>query len=281
MEVGWKQSLTELGNYSVDQQRYILALALQGFARDQIPREPSRQENFKIAQTALLAFQDHATYYQDKIESMRAEAVENAKKSYDEIRRLRNEGTAVEQAEYENFRQNAFAVLGLLPSPQAVAVLGHFLNDPEDRDIKQRGDVLAFPPNCGAAARALNKLGIENPPNKNVATDPRWSEFDLREVDAWKDWWHEVKAGKRTYRFIGSDVEYGPDGPASKEVIERVGRDRKRDDERANGHPKVSTASEATPIGSQISKPSSIAAAMAACALIGAAVWCFLKRRAA
>jgi hypothetical protein len=65
---------------------------------------------------------------------------------------------------------------------------------------------------CRRAYDAISHLGIENPPTG--PSDRAGASYpDLERIDAWKNWWNEVKTGKRTYRFIGSDIEYGPDGP--------------------------------------------------------------------
>ncbi len=88
---------------------------------------------------------------------------------------------------------------------------------------------------------SIHALGIEHPPFRELRANPNGGIFG-GEVDAWKDWWNEVKEGRRTYRFMGSSIEYGSDGPASKELIQLVKCDRKRDDERAAGHRKSSTS---------------------------------------
>ena len=176
---------------------------------------------FHAAQRALLAIPGHANYYLDKIESLRSEVLENAAKPTAEIEAIRAAGReVVDYNTYANACGMAFPVLGLLPSSETVAVLGHYLNDPEGRDGKTllgdsryRGDVYPYPANAEEAAAAIGKLGIENPPWVKPKTI---SEGDTdREVNAWKDWWNKVKEGKRTYRFIGSNVEYGPEGPVS------------------------------------------------------------------
>jgi hypothetical protein len=285
MEVGWKQSLLELDRYSSNERRYILGRALQAFGSDQIPRDPARQESLEMAQSALLAIPGHAKYYQDKIESLRAEVLANAKIP-EEVARMQQEGKQpIHGGDYNDFRKQAFRVLGLLPSSETVAVLGYFLNDPESRDGRNmkgelipRNDVQPYPPNCGAAYIAIANLGIENPPG-GPKPDRRLYDYQLDQVDAWKDWWNEIKAGKRTYRFIGSKIEYGPDGPASKEAIQRSERNRKRDEERAGGHRKSSSAPDTNSVVAQVTKPLSIAGILVALTLVTGAVWYFLRGR--
>lgn len=205
-------------------------------------REKGERPVFHTAQQALLAIPGHATYYQDKIESLRKEVLDNATKSPAEIEAIRAERRKTAERQktvyfdcddfdrYANTCGVAFPVLGFLPSSETVAVLGHFLNDPEGRDGKtllgtsrsRGGDVYPYPANAEEAAVAIGKLGIENPPwvkPKSI----RDGDTD-REVDAWKDWWNEVKDGKRTYRFIGLSVEYGPNGPIAKQKVRQTER---------------------------------------------------------
>jgi hypothetical protein len=74
-------------------------------------------------------------------------------------------------------------------------------------------------------------LGIANPPTDGAIPDRQGYFYDLDKVDAWKAWWNEVKAGKRTYRFIGSSVEYGPDGPIEKDKVRQTGLKSKAGDQ--------------------------------------------------
>jgi len=288
MEVGWKQSLLEADRYSLDERRYVLARALQAFGSDKIPRQPERQENFQKAQSTLLSIPGHAKYYQEKIEAMRAEVLVNSKKSEAEISKMQDEGIEfVDVWSYESFSVNAFRTLAHLPSPECVAVLGFYLNDPVGRDGKTLpganrsnpgDDFDPRPINSEYAAIAIRKLGIEHPPFK-LYDDRGLGRVREGEVDAWKDWWNEVKEGRRTYRFIGSSVEYGPDGPASKEVVQRVERDRKRDGERAVGHKKSTSTPASEAAITQTNKPYSLTWLIAAVGLIGAAVWYFVSGR--
>jgi hypothetical protein len=210
---------------------------------------------FHAAQAALLAIPGHAKYYQDKIEQTRAFAKyyhglseeEQSKlqeqSREEEARRNSPVGNLTDRLDYDDVRSDAFNILGLLPSPETVAVLGHFLEDPEGRDGKDfRGYPIHIPgadagppaPNCGKAYFALGRLGIEYPPIP--PTNMEDVVLDQEHVDAWTGWWNEVKTGKRTYRFKGSPIEYGADGPATKEQIDKARTTRERDEKRAAGH---------------------------------------------
>jgi len=287
LEVGWKQSLIELDRYSTGEQRYILERALLAFGPDSIPRTPERQANFEKAQSTLLSIPGHAKYYQDKIEKMRAELLENSKKTREEIIQMHIDGKKVlDEPNYLSDSEVALRTLKFMPSAETVSVLGHFLNDPVGRDGKSLlGHPLSNPgddfgprlSHAEVATEMIRALGIEHPPFRDSK-----GTITPEEIDAWKDWWNEVKDGKRTYRFIGSKIEYGPDGPATKEVIQHAERDRKRDEEREAGHRKTSTAPETGSAVATVAKPFSLAGILAACALVGGAIWyCLRSRKAA
>jgi hypothetical protein len=198
--------------------------------------EKGERPVFHAARNLLLSIPGHATYFQNKLESLRAKTLELAKLPEDQDPYKMKVGQAF--GDYDMYQKSTvFPTLALLPSSETVAVLGHFLNDPEGRDGRdllgnrfQRSDVELAPINAGAAAIALRRLGIEHPPFRGFRDhDHRNFNYTPEEIDAWKDWWNEVKDGKRTYRFIGSPIEYGPDGPASKEQLQRIERNRQRE----------------------------------------------------
>jgi len=238
---------------------------------------------FHAAQEALLSIPGHAKYYQDKIDKMRTELLENSKRTREEIIQMHAHGKKVlDQPEYLSDTEVAIRTLKFMPSAETVSVLGYFLNDPVGRDGKtllgrpsaRSGDSPPALSNAQLATDVIRDLGIEHPPFR----DPK-GVITSEEIDSWKDWWNQVKEGKRTYRFIGSKIEYGPDGPAAKEVIQRSERNQKRDEEREIGHKKSTTAPESGSVAGVAAKPLSIAGILAACALVGAAVWYFVKGR--
>ncbi len=246
-----------------------------------------QQQIFDKAQVTLLSIPGHAKYYQDKIESLKAQVLADAKISSDEEAKRQQAGNPVVYlADYDSYREKSILMLEMLPSSETVSVLGDYLDDPVGRDHKNLlgqlipggQDYNPALPNADYAAMAIRKLGIEHPPFQAPHSNPNEGIFD-GEVDAWKDWWNEVKEGRRTYRFIGSNVQYGPDGPASKEVIQRVERDRKRVDERALRQKRSLSSSKSTTGITQISQPTSIVWLVAAIGLCAAAVWYFLRSR--
>jgi hypothetical protein len=180
---------------------------------------------FHAVQSALLAIPGHAQYYQNKIEDARKQVKANENLSPEEKERLRRAGKpAVGLGDYWDVRGVAFQVLAQLPSPETVAVLGHFLEDPEGRNGKDllgnplvwHDDVAPAFPNCWLACISITNLGIEHAPIGDVSK-LNSVVMDPVQFDAWKGWWQEVKSGKRTYQFKGSAIEYSSDGPLTKE----------------------------------------------------------------
>ncbi len=127
-------------------------------------------------------------------------------------------------------------------------------------------DFRGIPASANAAALSLANLGIEHPP---VPYIQRWSLCEYvkpEELNAWKAWWNEIKAGKRTYRFIGSNIDYGPDGPVARDKGQQIGPSRKG-----------SAGSSPDQNPSPWFKP--LAGILAACAFCLAAVWLFMRSR--
>lgn len=278
----WNNVLNNVDMLSIDERMDLLARAVK-IGQD-VPPGGERKEIFDRAQAILLKSPGHAKYYQDKIAKMRAEVLADLKMSFEERQKMEEEGhVLMGEPEYLSETAIAMRTLRFMPSPETVSVLGYFLNDSEGRDgmsligrSLNRGDSGPHLSNAELATETIRDMGIEHPPfrdNKSTITP--------EEIDAWKDWWNEVKAGKRTYRFIGNKVEYGPDGPASKEMIQQVERDRKRDEEREASHRNSPIGPAPDSPATVVSQPLSIAWILAAFALIGAAVWYFLRGRKA
>jgi hypothetical protein len=170
--------------------------------------------------------------------------------------------------------------LQYLQSSESVQVLAELLSDTYGRDLTRSADAPELliegrgPPTAKIAANGMRAIGIANGPSLPKGL----TEWQM--VDRWKDWWGEIEAGKRTYRFVGSPVEYGPDGPASEQTLERIAKTRKRDSERMEGRrkPPAVTESARTAAGEN-SNFLPVAGAIAGLALCAAAVRHFLKAR--
>jgi hypothetical protein len=228
----------------------------------------------------LLAMPGHAKYFGDRMEALRTQGKAGEALPDEEKWKLQSEGPWVGLGDYEDFRTEAFRILGLLPSPETVAVLGHFINDPEPYR-RPVSDYMPPPANSTMAYQALANLGIEHPPTRGRIPRVGSYQFDDESVQAWRAWWDEVKSGKRTYRFAGSDVEYGPDGPASGEALARIAKTRQRDGERLAGSRKPPAAAESAAVAIGGAKSFPTGATLAACIVAAAAGWYFLKRRPA
>ena len=236
---------------------------------------------FDKAQSAMLSIPGHARYYQEKIERTREllrhyeSLPSEEKRRMEEEYRERKENLSM-ALNYDSVRGEAFTILGLLPSAEAVAVLGHFLEDPEGRDGKDvlgnpiftGSDMLPAAPNCGKAYYSLSKL-IEHPPVPPTGFED--VELNQERADAWKQWWSEVKSGKRTYRFKGSPIEYGAAGPATKEQMEKLAKDRKR---AADGPKGIQSSSTGMDISS---RPPLIALVLAGLAVMASMIWYFRR----
>jgi hypothetical protein len=113
--------------------------------------------------------------------------------------------------------------LKFLPTSESVSVLASYLKHPEGRNgTMASGQPYPMSPRgiSITAAGVLTEMGIEHPPVR----PPMTAEDIWTKVDAWAEWWDEVKSGKRTYRFQGSPVEYGPDGPVDPSTIKHLNR---------------------------------------------------------
>lgn len=218
-------------------------------------------------QQALLAIPGHAEYYaeQFKIERAKAEAT-NAERFTNDL------GTW--WAGYDRFRSNAFETLGQLPSPETVRVLGEFLYDERDYQSEEfiRANRYAqreFGTTASGAAGALSRLPIDYQRGARANGKTRYLT-----IESWRLWYKQVKSGKRTFRFEGDPQEYDLNGPASKEALQTIERDRKRDEEHVAGNRKSSSsASEHSPDGDAAARTFSIATIIAGCGLLIAALW--------
>ena len=301
MRDGWTRCLSEMDQYSAEEKQIVLGKALLAFSGDIPPRLPERQRNFDTAQTGMLAIPGYAKYYQDQIEKAREfvkyyEALSKEEQTKlqeqsreEEARRNTPVGGLTDRLRYGQVCYDAFEILALLPSPESVAVLGHYLEDPEGRDGKDLlgnpiyvpgSDVEPALPNCGRACLALGRLGIEHPPIQGINFEDR-SKYHER-VDIWKQWWSEIKSGKRTYRFIGSNIEYGPDGPATPEQIEKARQNRERDEKRAAGHDRRTGNEVSSEKALETKKQSSpLSIGIAALVLLVSILWYFRRVKAA
>lgn len=183
---------------------------------------------------------------------------------------------------YDSAQANGFETLSHLPSVETVRVLGEFLYDEEGGlGMKEGGpmptidEIMAQQKrNCDKAVMALSAL-VDSPPIEKSGS------LRAEVFEAWRQWFEEIKSGRRTFRFEGDPTEYDLNGPAPKDKLERIARDRERDAQRVTGHRKTAGASgmaesKAAPLSSE-SFP--VAVLVAGMVLLISLAWYFVGRR--
>ncbi len=178
----------------------------------------------KELQEAILAIPGHAEYYQNRINIAR----NWLDKAYADSTAL-----GVAQNSLRNEQMYGFMTMEHLPSAETVRVLGEFLYDergrPETEEmllkIVDSDGTLMEEPNSDRAAVSLGRL-IANPPY------PQRSFVRPSDLEMWKLWYEQVKAGNRTFHFHGDPQEYTLKGPVSAAAVSmpEPGRPVKRPD---------------------------------------------------
>jgi hypothetical protein len=164
----------------------------------------------------LLSIPGHATNYEKRTKELR-DAYFNAPDSA-------KLGTLA--SKLSRYRMYHFQRLEVMPSPEAVRVLGDFLYDDRGSVSGTRGYHIDHHPyrSIGSssqyALRALAVLPIEFKP-----LQPRKGNFVINEqdIDAWRLWYEQIKAGTRTFRFEGDPQNYSLAGPVAEEKTPRQG----------------------------------------------------------
>jgi hypothetical protein len=217
-----------------------------------------RLEVHERSKRALLPKPGHATYYIEMLKRARANQLAD-----EAGKEAPFKGSIVR---YGLAKTVAFETLEMMPTPEAVKVIGGFLSDwewlgydgnPRDRMLES-GEA---PPNCVLAARALGNL-LEFPPVKSKAED-YW--FD--EVEIWQLWYAQVETGNRTFRFKGDPQDYNLQGPVSKAIEPSEVRPRKD-----------GGATDSTPAQTE-KRQLAVPALVAAGSVLGAALWYVTRRR--
>jgi len=101
------------------------------------------------------------------------------------------------RASYEDRRMKVLLhVLPGLPFPDSIKALGNYLHDERDVPPPARPgqDWSDLPANSYLASDALNRIGLVDGPRHSL--------------EAQKQWWERVKAGKEWFAFHGQDVSY-------------------------------------------------------------------------
>lgn len=228
------------------------------------------------AGSLLLAIPGHSEYFRDKINTTRELMEAN-------MNDLENGLYIKYQTDLEYAVTDGFQTMRQLPSVETVRVLGEFLFDergyvrePTTTGESARFEKIKHSPVLLKAGEALDHLPI-------VGKPPKYKRFydTPEDLEGWRQWYTQIKEGKRTFRFEGDPTEYDLNGPAAGQKIDRIARDRKRDKERAAGHHKSAT-SKGTMVDTAaalVSKPGALAGILAACGLVITAIWHFLRKR--
>ncbi len=201
-------------------------------------RDPRVDSLFSALQSALLAIPGHAEYYQDQV--LRAQE------------RYRNQGGNEAWFDYRGKIGAAFQIFPHLSSPEGVRALGELLfNDwvPPGNDTAPQSE--KFAPLSVSARVALQKFPLLDKPFKDPITKQNVADANA----AWLLWYEQIKSGNRTFRFEGDPTEYDLNGPAQKQKIERVERDRKRTEERKTSHKNESGTDSERPTVSNPPEP--------------------------
>jgi hypothetical protein len=223
---------------------------------------------FEKIQAPLLPYLGRAEYVANEIQISRTKVIGSKAREGDEFK-FEDYG-----ASYEETCSAVTRILGNLPSAETVYMLGELLHYFELKGPQitegHVPDAVGQPSNPNLAADALKTL-IEKPP---VPQDRNWQTKE--DIEAWKLWYEQIKSGNRTFRFKGDPKDYDLTGPVSNDKLQRVERDRKRDDERNAGQKKSST-----PVGTQTiaARTYAIAGLVTTLALVASALWYFLRGR--
>ncbi|RYD43350.1 MAG: hypothetical protein EOP85_10250 [Verrucomicrobiaceae bacterium] len=226
----WETKLQEASNLDGFEKLQSLSIGLRNMAHRLTLSDhgPEVDDLYLRIQAAMLAVPGHAEYYRDRILDTRLEYEKIKGKG--EIDREAGARTHLSNAQQDGFRTMAY-----LPSVGTVRVLGELLSDergytklPANPTLDEMEVAAMEVPNCKGAAKALVCLPIVSKPQ-----DKDWMMMTYEDVAPWREWYGQIKAGNRTFRFAGDPTEYDLDGPAPAEKLERIARAEKRDAERA------------------------------------------------
>jgi hypothetical protein len=262
----WSNYVLEARSKSPDEAIERLGLGLRYYSYGAVfpPLEDQMGKVRDELKQALLAIPGNADFFANRLRE--AEARLDEAKTNSERGALRSQLTS-EQAD-------VFKTLGLLPSAESVRVVGEYLFDEEGmvpkedpNDSRQRGSRQydrGYSPNSAYALQAIAKLPLVSPP---VPT--RKNNFAIydEDIEAWRLWYEQVKAGKRTFRFEGDPQEYNLAGPVTKTAAPAMDRSQ--------------PTSANQPSQEVMAKPSELAMIplAGASALLALAIWLVTKKK--
>jgi hypothetical protein len=120
--------------------------------------------------------------------------------------KLKNDPSKANGSTYLGGTHYDFPVLRHLPSPETVRVLGDMILETEIIDTGEY-------PTIHLASQALQELHHLPLASKPVQNHDVFSDRDL---ETYRLWYSQIKAGNRTFRFVGDPNEYTLAGPVSR-----------------------------------------------------------------
>lgn len=198
----WREIAANQGNNSDEEYIQKLGRGLRKTSKPMPYRRGDREGTHALIRERLLSIPGHAEFFgkrvTDSYEAVKAGYTDGVNSKY------------VPWARYTSALSSELQVLALMPSPECVRVLGDMLS--EDWKWPGYGEVYidgVIYPLDHSALGALGKLPIANPPTSEI----RHTGDVINGLESWKQWYAEVKSGRRTFRFIGDDTEYDLRGP--------------------------------------------------------------------
>lgn len=198
----WREIAANQGSLSGEKYFEKLGLGLRKTSKPMPYRRGDRAATHEIIRDKLLSMPGHAEFFgkrvTDSYEAVKAGYTDGVNSKY------------VPWARYTSALSTELQVLALMPSPECVWVLGDMLS--EDWKWPGYGEVYidgVIYPLDHSALGALGKLPIANPPTAEI----RHTGDVINGLESWKQWYAEIKSGRRTFRFIGDNTEYDLRGP--------------------------------------------------------------------
>ena len=258
---------------------FTLGLKSMSYRSEMDGHDPEIDIIYKQIQEVVVSIPDHAKYFTDPIEesyglnAKRVRLFESQPewKAAGENAKLTDEGSlgmfnliSGMWGDCGEICSKNLRMLGHIPSTESVRALGRYLRERDEPDIE------IHPPYTGElAVESLTELISDGPMQTELVS--------VDDVPKWQQWFDEVKAGKRTFRFVGSDEIYTLDGPADAATLKRI-KEEKMTSQRPDRTKKHFTPSDA-PAGTNQKGTVFHGGLLAAILLCLAALAFLLKRR--
>ena len=179
---------------------------------------------YQSARDALYSIPGHAEYFIKELDGLRDKMLGDAK--------AENMRYGLDYYGYDRWREHVFEKLGRMQTPETVRVLGDMFDDlREIHPFPEPGEGYNAAPNAILALLTLRDslhvsglpsapLALEHMSHKEVMATPLKELFEA-DLAPWREWYAELKAGKRTYHFEDSETEYNWDGSLAKKIALR------------------------------------------------------------